>query len=130
MKQKKKNTNSVAFATVAAHIVMIPCTLVLPIALARFRFQFKPCMWDGGQSYIAVGFLRVHRFRLPIVIPPIIILCNFMNLSPSRETVSYAATAYGLDDQGVRVRVPVGSRIFSSPRRRDRFWAKRRNENS
>jgi hypothetical protein len=29
---------------------------------------------------------------------------------------------YGLDDRGVDVRVPVGSRIFSSPRRPDRLW--------
>jgi hypothetical protein len=27
-----------------------------------------------------------------------------------------------LDDRGVGVRVPIGSRIFSSPRRPDRFW--------
>jgi hypothetical protein len=32
------------------------------------------------------------------------------------------ATGYGLDDRGVGVRVPVGSRIFSSPRRPDRLW--------
>jgi hypothetical protein len=30
-------------------------------------------------------------------------------------------TAYGLDDEGVGVRVPVGSRIFSSSRP-DRLW--------
>jgi hypothetical protein len=32
------------------------------------------------------------------------------------------ATDYGLDDRGVRVRVAVGSRIFSSPRRPDQLW--------
>jgi hypothetical protein len=32
------------------------------------------------------------------------------------------AIGYGLDDRGVGVRVPVGSRIFTSPRRPDRFW--------
>jgi hypothetical protein len=32
------------------------------------------------------------------------------------------ATGYGLDDRGVAVRVPVGSRIFSCPRRPHRFW--------
>jgi hypothetical protein len=32
------------------------------------------------------------------------------------------ATGYWLDDRGVGVRVPVGSRIFSSPRRSDRLW--------
>jgi hypothetical protein len=40
----------------------------------------------------------------------------------SRDSVVGIATGYGLDDRGVGVLVPVGSRIFSSPRRPDRFW--------
>jgi hypothetical protein len=32
------------------------------------------------------------------------------------------ATGYGLDDRGVGFRVPLGSRIVSSPRRPDRLW--------
>jgi hypothetical protein len=32
------------------------------------------------------------------------------------------ATGYGLDDRGGAVRVPVGSRIFPSPRSPDRLW--------
>jgi hypothetical protein len=32
------------------------------------------------------------------------------------------ATGYGLDDRGVEVRVPAGSRIISSPSRPYRFW--------
>jgi hypothetical protein len=32
------------------------------------------------------------------------------------------ASGYGLDDRGVAVRVPVASRIFSSPRRPDLLW--------
>jgi hypothetical protein len=32
------------------------------------------------------------------------------------------ATGYRLDDRGVRVRVLVGAKFFSSPRRPDRFW--------
>jgi hypothetical protein len=35
----------------------------------------------------------------------------------SRDSVVGTATGYGLDDLGVGVQVPVGSRIFSSPRR-------------
>jgi hypothetical protein len=31
------------------------------------------------------------------------------------------STGYGLDDRGVGVRVPAGSRIFSSPRRSERL---------
>jgi hypothetical protein len=34
------------------------------------------------------------------------------------------ATGYGLDDRKVRVRVPVGSRIISSPRLPDRLWSR------
>jgi hypothetical protein len=40
----------------------------------------------------------------------------------SRSSVVGIATGYGLDDWGVEVRVPVGSRIFSSPNRPDRLW--------
>jgi hypothetical protein len=35
----------------------------------------------------------------------------------SRDSVVGIATGYGLDDQGVGVRVPVGSRIFSTSSR-------------
>jgi hypothetical protein len=34
----------------------------------------------------------------------------------SRDSVVGIATGYGLDDRGVGVRVPVGSRVFSSLR--------------
>jgi hypothetical protein len=38
------------------------------------------------------------------------------DLLQRRDTVVGTATGYGLDDQGVGVRVQVGSRIFSSSR--------------
>jgi hypothetical protein len=43
------------------------------------------------------------------------------HVASSRDSVVSTATGYGLDDQEVRVRVPVGARIFSSPRRPDRL---------
>jgi hypothetical protein len=43
-------------------------------------------------------------------------------LLSSRDSAVGIATGYGLDDRDVRVRVPVESRIFSSPRRPDRLW--------
>jgi hypothetical protein len=43
----------------------------------------------------------------------------------SRDSVVGIATGYALEDRGFGVRVPVGSRIFSSPRRPDRFWGPR-----
>jgi hypothetical protein len=42
--------------------------------------------------------------------------------SRSRNSVVGIATGYRLDDRGVGVRGPVGSRFFFSPRRPDRFW--------
>jgi hypothetical protein len=39
----------------------------------------------------------------------------------SRDSVVGIATSHGLDDGEVEVRVPVGSRIFSSPNRPDRL---------
>jgi hypothetical protein len=47
---------------------------------------------------------------------------NFLSLSMRRDSVVSITTGYGLDDRGVGVGVPVGSRIFSSPRCPDRLW--------
>jgi hypothetical protein len=46
----------------------------------------------------------------------------FFSLSGTEKAVGIA-TGYGLDDGGVGVRVPVGSRIFCPPCRPDRLWA-------
>jgi hypothetical protein len=43
----------------------------------------------------------------------------------SRDSVVGIATGYGLDDRGVGVRIPVGSRILFSARRPDRLWGPR-----
>jgi hypothetical protein len=40
----------------------------------------------------------------------------------SRESVVRTANGYGLDDQGVGVGIPAGSRISSSPSRLDQLW--------
>jgi hypothetical protein len=37
---------------------------------ARVRNQVRSCGIYGGQSGTGVGFLRVHPFFLPILIPP------------------------------------------------------------
>jgi hypothetical protein len=57
--------------------------------------------------------------------------CHFLHIKPchilirSRDSVVGIATGYGLDDRGVGVQVPVGVRIFTSPRRPDRLWGPR-----
>jgi hypothetical protein len=45
-----------------------------------------------------------------------------LDMFGSRDSVVGIAIGYGLDDRGVGFGVPVGSRIFSSPRRPDRLW--------
>jgi hypothetical protein len=40
----------------------------------------------------------------------------------SRDSIVGVKTGYELDDRGVGIPVPIGSRIFSSPHRPDRLW--------
>jgi hypothetical protein len=40
----------------------------------------------------------------------------------SQDSIVSIATGYRLNDRGVGVRVPVGSRIFTSPCRPDQLW--------
>jgi hypothetical protein len=47
---------------------------------------------------------------------------KFIYLFNSRDSAVGIATGYGLDDQGVGVRVSVGARIFTSPCLSDRLW--------
>jgi hypothetical protein len=46
----------------------------------------------------------------------------YTTLLTSRSSVVGIATGYMLDDCGVGLRVPIGSRIFTSPYRPDRLW--------
>jgi hypothetical protein len=47
---------------------------------------------------------------------------SYYIMSGSWDSVVGIATGYGLGDRGVRVRIPVGSRILYFPRRPDRLW--------
>jgi hypothetical protein len=69
-------------------------------------------------------FFNFHntRGRTPIIAPPSLRLMTVLLLIWSQDSVVGIATGYGLDDRVVRVRVPVMSRIFSSPRSPDRLW--------
>jgi hypothetical protein len=50
------------------------------------------------------------------------IIMEFFSHSRSRDSVVSIATGFGLDDRVFGIRVPVRSRIFSSPRRPDLLW--------
>jgi hypothetical protein len=49
-------------------------------------------------------------------------MCTYNHYSVSRDSAVGIVTGYWLDDRGVGVRVPVRSRIFTSPCRPDRLW--------
>jgi hypothetical protein len=62
--------------------------------------------------------IRIGATNLKIHIKYKIII----NISGCWDSVVGITTGYGLDDRGVGVRVPVGSRLFCSPLRPDRLW--------
>jgi hypothetical protein len=73
-------------------------------------------------SYFTCLFLHMPLSSISTILFLIFILSYFYPLLMSRDSSVGIATGYGLDDGGVGVRVPVGSRIFFSPRRPDRLW--------
>jgi hypothetical protein len=96
------NCCTIKSANVAFHLAMI-CFLSGP----GFKSQ------RGNQ----ILFLCFKQYVYAAVAP----LISFLTTS-SRDCVVGIATGYGLDDRGVGVRVSMGSKIFSSPRRQDRLW--------
>jgi hypothetical protein len=68
-------------------------------------FPRTRCNWRGASVALlfCIYFIEHYYFR-------------------NRDNIVGIATGCGLDDRGVRVRVPVGSKVFSSPRRLDRLW--------
>jgi hypothetical protein len=66
--------------------------------------------------------LSAH-FELGFHLPHSINCLYLYPLHERRDSVVGIATTYGLDDREVGIRIPVGSRIFSSPRRPGRLWS-------
>jgi hypothetical protein len=61
------------------------------------------------RAFIVMDELRLEKERI----------FEDLHFKRSRDSVVGIATSYGLDDRGVGLRVPIGSRIFSSPDRSD-----------
>jgi hypothetical protein len=80
----------------------------------RSYLQFRIITINGPYSMMEIGF--------NFYIYPCRILHAYTWFIRSRDSSAGTATIYGLDDQGVVVRVPVRSRIFSSTRHPDRMW--------
>jgi hypothetical protein len=67
-----------------------------------------------------IGAITVLQTNLKFLIT--YIFCFLHLFLWSRDSSVGIATGYRLGDRGVGVRVPVGSKIFSSPYRPDRLW--------
>jgi hypothetical protein len=78
------------------------------------------------------GWITIKAIRFHIYLVTVIIKILQSIIYSSKYYIWGAATAQSVQrlatdshDRGVGFRVPVGSRIFSSPRRPDRFWGPR-----
>jgi hypothetical protein len=76
------------------------------ITQVRFGHDTQPV---PSLSYSHNQFFKIH-------------INIILSSSEIPDSVVNTATGYGLDDRGVGVQAPVGSRIFSSPRLPDRLW--------
>jgi hypothetical protein len=95
--------------------------------LPVFRILFADLLrkWLPNIIIIPVYFLLTSPCNLDRTMWNYKLLLKSKNVSTymmSRDSLESIRTGYGLDDGGVSFRVPVGSRIFSSPRRPDGFW--------
>jgi hypothetical protein len=76
-----------------------------------------PFLYPSFSLYASrtINFEQILHGDLQTVIKKTICQCSW-------DSAVGIATGYGLDDQGVGVRVPVGARIFISPCRPDRLF--------
>jgi hypothetical protein len=94
---------SVKSAVLRVHISACPCWA------ERRQVQYKIFLYSHEEIREMFRWLLLHFPKKTL-------------LNRSWDSVIGIAIGYGLDDCGVEVQVPVGSRIFSSPCRPDRLW--------
>jgi hypothetical protein len=96
--------------------IQIEDTLVLPQSLHRCTWNKSRVRLKANYSVITIpeNVLRTQRITK--------ISRKLEAHVESRDSSVGIATGYGLDGQGVGVRVKVGPRIFSSPRRPNWLW--------
>jgi hypothetical protein len=91
-----------------------------PMARQLKNFQ---TFYGSGMSIIVFTISRHWSLSWSRSIHSILfILILYYHICRSLDSSVGIATGYGLDDRGVGVRVPEGSRIFSSPNRPDWLW--------
>jgi hypothetical protein len=100
------------------------------VTVDKLYIYFEGPVWWSYELYICFS-IRWQQLMVPVLVWNVcavrIVPSNSMYLfltlfGWSRDSVVGIATGYGLDDRGVVVRVPVGSRFSSSPCHPDRLW--------
>jgi hypothetical protein len=78
------------------------------------RSEYQESSWGvkGGRRVRLTSLPSVSRLSVPHSVK-----------TESRDNAVGIATGYGLDDQGVGVRVPMRAKIFTFPYRPDRLWS-------
>jgi hypothetical protein len=87
------------------------------------RFEPGSSKYKAGELVVSFECLYTSTANAKPTIPikwSFVFMFNLRSRG-SRDSSVGIATGYGLDDRGVGVGVPVGSRIFSSPHRPDRL---------
>jgi hypothetical protein len=118
------SSSSVGFTLLFAISVLLRLSPPLKFVTAVIRRNIThPRSFNSGASSLTrhVASQRVRKFRWWLGCYIKLIRTKFDTEGVSRDRVVGIATGYGLDDRGVGVWVPIGPRIFSSPRP-DRLW--------
>jgi hypothetical protein len=100
-------------------LVTIPCDLFTRGMPTKICQAFLPSFYYFILYSFASTFLSLF---LPFTDAIFLIYFILFASLCSRDSAVDIATGYMVGDRGVGVRVPVGSRIFSSVRRPDRLW--------
>jgi hypothetical protein len=82
---------------------------------STLSLELQPSFLSSFQNYI-------HEATKATISLYVKLINNYFTHLMCRDGVFGIATGYELDDRGIGVRVPIGSRIFSSPRRPNRLW--------
>jgi hypothetical protein len=92
---------------------------IFPLNLKpNYRHELLSLLRTQWQVYIQSGLILENSAFSPYIVAYV----SYDSHSRSRDSSVGIATGYGLDDRGIRFRVLLGPRIFTSPRRPDRLW--------
>jgi hypothetical protein len=99
------------------------CFLVSVDMFVEYSFSRKLVLYLVGlQESISVETYCVPSCFLETGLHVTVTLIKYYIFLPSRDSAVGIATGCGMDNRRFGIRVPVGSRIITSPCRPDRLW--------